>query len=108
MNVIKFGCAGGTGLIALGKICSNVFERTGVEIEIYGFDSGKGLPEPQDYKDIPYHWRGGFFKMDQQSLAPKLLNSQIVLGDVKDTVKECIKDYNPAIIGCVCHDLDYY
>lgn len=108
MSVIEFGCAGSTGLIALEKFYSNVSKPTGVEIEIYCFDSGKGLPEPQDYKDLPYHWRGGFFKMDQQSLAPKLLNSKIVLGDVKDTVKEFIKDYNSAIIGCVCHDLDYY
>ena len=108
MSVIEFGCAGGKGLLALEKICSDISTITGVEIEIYGFDSGNGLPEPEGYKDLPYHWRGGFFKMDQTSLTPKLLKSKIIIGNVKDTIKKFIKEYNPAVIGCVFHDLDYY
>ena len=46
--------------------------------------------------------------MDQISLTPKLLKSKIIIGNVKDTIKKFIKEYNPAVIGCVFHDLDYY
>jgi len=106
--VIEFGCAGGAGLIDLEKICSEISQLTNIEFEIYGFDSGKGLPEPQDYKDLPYQWRKGFFKMNQFALENRLTKAKIIYGDVKHTVLNFFKDYKPAVIGCVFHDLDYY
>lgn len=108
MSVIEFGCAGGAGLIALEVICEKVSGLTGVEIEIYGFDTGEGLPEPKDYRDLPYHWQKGFFKMEKDTLEPKLKKSKIIYGDVEDTIHTFIEKYNPAVIGCVFHDFDFY
>ena len=108
ISVIEFGCAGGAGLIDLENICSEITRLTNVNFEIYGFDSGKGLPKPQDYRDLPYHWREGFFKMNQNSLETRLTKAKIIYGDVKNTVKKFFEEYKPATIGCVFHDLDYY
>ena len=108
MSVIEFGCAGGEGLIALEVICEKVSVLTGVEIEIYGFDTGEGLPEPKDYRDLPYHWQKGFFKMEKDALEPKLKKSKIIYGDVEDTIHTFIEKYNPAVIGCAFHDFDFY
>lgn len=80
----------------------------GVDLEIYGFDSGEGLPEPLDYRDVPYAWKAGFFKMDKPALERRLKVSQLVIGNVRDTGRTFFDQYNPAPIGCVLHDLDFY
>jgi len=108
ISAIEFGCANGVGLIALEKITKKITRITGVKFEIYGFDSGEGLPAPKDYRDLPYHWKEGFFSMDQKALEAKLTKSQIIFGDVCATAKTFIDTYKPAIIGCIFHDLDYY
>ncbi|MGB3514140.1 MAG: hypothetical protein WBA93_34020 [Microcoleaceae cyanobacterium] len=64
ISVLEFGVAGGNGLINLEYHASEVSKIFSIDIEIYGFDTGEGLPEPLDYRDLPYHWKAGFFKMD--------------------------------------------
>lgn len=108
ISAIEFGVAKGNGLLALEKICSDVTQITGIKFQIYGFDTGKGLPEPKSYKDLPYAWRLGDFAMDRYKLQQKLSAAKLILGDVKETVNEFIKKYNPAPIGCMFHDLDFY
>ncbi|MEK7543882.1 MAG: hypothetical protein AAB557_03375 [Patescibacteria group bacterium] len=77
ISAIEFGVGGGNGLLALGKIAEQVTKLTHVEIDIFGFDLGKGLPKPKDYRDLPFIWKTGFFKMDTQSLQKKLNKSQL-------------------------------
>lgn len=108
MSVIEFGCAGGRGLVALENICKKVSEKTGVEIEIYGFDTGVGLPEPKGYRDLPYHWKEGFFAMEKDKLEAKLTKAKIIYGEVANTIQTFTEKYNPAVIGCVLHDFDFY
>jgi hypothetical protein len=108
VSVLEFGCAGGKGLLALEHIADIVKQETGVEVEIYGFDTGEGLPEPLDYRDLKYHWKAGFFAMDEQKLAPQLKSSKIVFGNVRDTVKTFFETHNPAPVACMIHDLDFY
>jgi hypothetical protein len=36
---------------------------TGVKIDVYGFDTGKGLPPPRTYRDHPELYRQGDFPM---------------------------------------------
>src|SRR5262249_20380511 len=50
---IEFGVAGGNGLVELERHSLYVTRESGVRVEIYGFDTGKGLPEPVDYRDMP-------------------------------------------------------
>jgi hypothetical protein len=109
ISVIEFGVAGGAGLLCMEHHAARVEDLIPeVKIEIYGFDTGAGLPSPADYRDLPYHWKGGFFAMDPARLREKLTRSTLVLGDVAETVKTFAATYNPAPLGAMSHDLDYY
>ena len=108
VSVVEFGVAGGRGLLNLERQAEWVEKILPVKIDIYGFDTGEGLPSPKDYRDLPYHWKPGFFRMDQDALRKKLKRAILVLGDVADTAKTFYSKYNPAPVGGVSHDLDYY
>lgn len=107
ISAIEFGVAGGNGLLALEDHASRVTRETGVEIDIYGFDSGSGLPAPDDFRDMPYAWEEGFYAMDVEKLERRLRCAKLVIGDVRDTVQH-FGDTNPAPIGFISFDLDYY
>src|SRR5690348_9762896 len=51
VTIVEFGVAEGTGLMNLCRISRKVSAITGIEFEIVGFDSGVGMPPPQDYRD---------------------------------------------------------
>ncbi len=108
ISVLEFGVAGGNGLINLEHHARQTSEALSMDIDIYGFDIGKGLPEPLDYRDLPYLWKSSFYKMDVQALKARLEKSQLVLGDVRDTAKTFFSEYEPAPIGAVMFDLDFY
>ena len=108
ISVIEFGVAGGNGLVALENIAQDIEEEVGVKISVYGFDSGEGMPEILDYRDLPYVWQKGFFKMDVERLKARLKKAELILGDVKDTIKTFSKKENLAPIGFISFDLDYY
>src|SRR5262245_29668740 len=42
ISAIEFGVAGGNGLVALERHAAYVTRQTGVEVAIYGFDTGEG------------------------------------------------------------------
>ena len=108
MSVIEFGCGGGKGLINAESHITEVMKIFPVEIELYGFDLGSGLPQPKDYRDMPYYFRHGLYKMDRTSLEKKLTRAKLVIGAVEDTCPTFFKDYDPAPVGCIFHDLDFY
>lgn len=108
VSAIEFGVAGGNGLIAIEKNVKEIEKELDIKFEIYGFDIGSGLPEPQDYRDLPYWFKGGFYEMDKRKLLEKLTISKLVIGNVKETCRNFLEEYKPAPIGCVFHDLDYY
>lgn len=108
ITVIEFGCAGGNGLVALEDIAEEVTKAIGVEIDIYGFDLGEGLPRPLDYRDLPYAWQAGQFKMDVPKLKARLRTAKLVLGNVSETVGPFRAREGVAPIGFISFDLDYY
>ncbi|MEE4212889.1 MAG: hypothetical protein V2I43_26885 [Parvularcula sp.] len=108
ISALEFGVAGGRGLLALEALCPEIEQAYGVEIEVWGFDTGEGLPDPVDYRDLPYIWKAGFYRMDQAALKAKLKRSQLVLGDVKDTVPTFFETYKPAPLGAAFFDLDFW
>ncbi|MDR1147081.1 MAG: hypothetical protein LBK66_00460 [Spirochaetaceae bacterium] len=67
VSVMEFGVAGGRGLTVLEKHAKIIGREMGIEIEVYGFDTGKGLPKSGDYRDLPYMWREGFYKMNVEN-----------------------------------------
>jgi hypothetical protein len=108
ISAFEFGVAGGTGLVLLEKHAEIITKLTGVKIEIYGFDIEKGMPEPADYRDVPFVWQKGFYKMDKKLLQGKLKKStKLILGDVKTTLPKFLKTQF-APIGFIAFDMDYY
>ena len=61
ISVIEFGVADGKGLIALENVAIEIEKKIGIDINVYGFDTGQGMPESLDYRDLPYVWKKGFF-----------------------------------------------
>jgi hypothetical protein len=44
VSVFEFGVAGGSGLVSLERVAELVEQKTGVGIDVYGFDTGEGFP----------------------------------------------------------------
>ena len=108
ISALEFGVGGGNGLVALERHAARVQRETGVEVAVFGFDSGTGMPQPQDYRDIPYMWQGGYYAMDQERLARSLTSASLVLGPVEETVPQFCAMRRPPPIGFIAFDLDYY
>lgn len=108
VSMLEFGVAGGAGLLALEHIAERVEEVTGTGIDVYGFDTGSGLPKPQDYRDAPNRWVGeGQFAMNREQLEKRLRRASLKLGLVDTTVPEFLRAA-PAPVAFVSVDLDYY
>lgn len=108
ISAIEFGVAGGNGLLHLESHAEEIEKIVGIKIETYGFDTSEGMPSAADYRDLPYVWEKGYFKMDFSELSKRLKRSKLVIGNVDDTISSFAQKYNPSPIGFVSIDLDYY
>jgi hypothetical protein len=108
ISVIEFGVAGGNGLLYLEQIAREVSGECGLEIEVFGFDTGEGMPEPIDFRDLPYIWQPGFFKMDVVELRKRLTSAELILGMIEETVVGFMGRRKPQPIGFISFDMDYY
>jgi hypothetical protein len=104
---LEFGVAGGNGLLALERAARAASELSGTRIEIFGFDTGVGMPPPRDPRDAPWLIEESHFAMDEAALRARLTNAQLVLGDIAETVPEWRRSGHPPI-GFVSFDVDYY
>lgn len=107
VSIVEFGVAGGRGLTALETIAADLENRYGIAIDVFGFDSGGGLPTGADNRDLPNLWSGGYYRMDREKLQRQLRKARLVLGDVKETVPEFLKS-RPAPLAFASFDLDLY
>jgi hypothetical protein len=105
--VLELGVAGGNGLIALEQAAAAAAQLSGVEVDVYGFDAGSGMPESADHRDAPWLIEPGWFAMDEEALRARLTRAQLVLGPVGETVAE-FAHAEHAPIGFIAFDLDYY
>jgi hypothetical protein len=111
VTIVEFGVAEGTGLMNLCRISHKVSTTTGIGFEIVGFDSGVGMPPPQDYRDHPDLYQEGDFRMIDRDRLKKALpsNARIIFGQLKDTVPPFTESLNPTCpLGFVVLDVDYY
>ena len=108
ISVLEFGVGAGHGLLAAEYHKLWIEKSLGIKINIYGFDLGAGLPPPSDHRDMPYFWQEGFYKMDIKALRERMRYSELIIGDVAETTKSFFTDHQPAPIGAVYFDLDYY
>lgn len=107
VSVIEFGVGTGNGLLELESHAATISRMLGIQIDVYGFDMGSGMPAPTDYRDLPYYWKAGYFRMDVPALERQLHNAKLVLGDVAVTVPQFLR-MEHAPIAFVSFDLDYY
>jgi hypothetical protein len=107
ISALEFGVAGGNGLLALERAAAAATELSGTEVEIYGFDTGTGMPPPADPRDAPWLIEPCYFEMDEAALRARLNGSRLILGDVAETVTDW-SGSGHAPIGFIAFDLDYY
>ena len=107
IRVIECGVAGGNGLVALESAASEISQNPGIEIAVFGFDSGMGMPEPVDYRDVPHLWGAGLYRMDEPALRARLKNAELIIGDVAQTIPAFLARRSPPV-GFIAFDLDYY
>jgi hypothetical protein len=107
ISAIEFGVAGGNGLLALENAAELVEQEMGIEIDVYGFDTGAGLPPPLDYRDLPNLYTATAYQMDVDKLKSRLKRARLILGLIEETVPTFLLS-NPAPIGFMSIDVDYY
>lgn len=107
VSVLEFGVAGGRGLLALEQVAQALEPTFGVQVDVYGFDTGMGLPKPSDNRDLPNIYSEGRHPMDVPKLKNRLTRAKLMLGLVKDTIGDFIAA-NPAPVAFISVDLDYY
>ena len=105
--VLEFGVAAGAGLVEMERLAAEVERVSRTRIKVFGFDTGVGLPEHADYRDLPYIWRKGHYQMDVDGLKRRLRRAELVLGDVAVTVPQFLSRLDVPI-GFISFDLDYY
>lgn len=119
VTVIEFGVASGAGMMNMCGIAKRVSKATGVNIAVVGFDTGKRLPVPVEYRNYPEAHPGDDFSMDMDSLRGALfrfcapehgkVRSMLRIGDFKETVPGFLVDLPPERpIGFIAVDVDSY
>ena len=108
ISAVEFGVAGGNGLKFMCDFANEVRRTTGVAVECIGFDNGKGMPEPQGPEDLPYWFKAEQYKMDVAALQASVPSARLILGEISDTVADFAKREQPAPIGAIMNDVDYY
>ena len=107
ISVIEFGVAGGTGLILAELYAAETTRLTGVQIQIYGFDMGSGLPRLNE-GDNYAAWIKGDYPMQYEKLSKQLHSAKLVIGDIQETTKAFFVEYAPAPVGAMLIDVDLY
>jgi hypothetical protein len=108
ISVIEAGVAGGRGLLALENIAADVSHHFGIRIAVFGFDSGSGMPDAVDFRDLPHVWKKGFYTMDAAGLKAKLRQATLIIGDVTGAIPRFLENGGFPPVGFVAFDLDYY
>ncbi len=108
ITVIEFGVAAGAGLLALEDLALRFGRHFGLRISVVGFDTGKGMPKPTDYRDLPHVWDQSFYKMDADKLQSRLRAANLILDDVENGIASFLTDTRKGPIGFISFDLDYY
>jgi len=112
ITVVEFGVYTGVGLLNMEKYATQIEMSTGVHIKVVGFDSGHGLPSfIGDYRDHPDQWSPGSYKMANfEELANRIdpMRTQLIIGNVSETVPKFLEGGNFATLGFIAFDLDLY
>jgi len=108
VSLIEFGVAGGNGLVALDLIAQRIERIFGIQAQVYGFDTGAGLPAPQDLRDCPNLFAGGDYPMDVAKLRSRLTRADLILGKIDETLPAFMAKSAFAPVAFISVDVDLY
>lgn len=108
ISALEFGVAGGNGIKFMCDFASEVERVTDVAVDCYGFDTGKGMPSPEGSRDLPYWFQEAQYVMDEDALRRAVPAAKLILGEVKETIVDFINRHQPAPIGAIFFDMDYW
>ena len=108
ISAIEFGVASGKGLESMSQHAKRIESALGIETEIYGFDTAKGLPQPVDERDLPHWFLPNLYAMNIDKLKYNIPNANLVIGNIEETAKGFLEKYGPPPIGAIMVDLDFY
>jgi hypothetical protein len=111
VTVVEMGVASGGGLLNMIEVADQIRTETGVSFNIFGFDTGIGLPSVQGHKDHPEIWNPGDFEIEaRESLEKKLKGyASIIWGDIDQTIDDFTTTLDPrAPLGFISIDVDIY
>jgi hypothetical protein len=108
--LVEFGVANGSGLLNMCAIAASVTKATGVEFEVYGFDTGAGMPPAIDYRDHPEIFQQGDFPMNFPKLKAALPPfAHLLIGELENTIPAFLQQLSPETpLAFVSLDVDYY
>jgi hypothetical protein len=108
--VAEFGVARGHGLLCLQRYAEEVENETGIRIRVYGFDTGRGLPQLcGDHRDHPDFYQVGDYPGDVEALQSKLASrTSLVIGELRDTIECFVKCQQTVPLGFAAIDVDFY
>lgn len=107
VTAVEFGVFNGDGLSEMEKIAWCLKQELGVKFDLFGFDTGEGLPPPTDVRDLGYVWRTGLFS-PRRDLSTVLKSAKMVLGDVAHTVPQFQQRTLRFPLAFMSVDVDYY
>jgi hypothetical protein len=111
VTVIEFGVASGAGLLNMVALAPAIEKETGIGLRIVGFDTGRGLPTTQGYKDHPEIWNSGDFATEDRNKLLDMLGgrAEIIWGDIADNIDSFTDAIDPsAPLGFISIDVDIY
>ena len=92
ISVIEFGCWNCEGLIDLENYIDDIKNLFDLEFQVFGFELGDGHPNYNfDKRDRLYEMQPGLYPFIKTNNLKKLKYSELILGDVKDTLKDFLK-----------------
>ena len=83
-TAIEFGVASGRGIRVLSLFKKEIEKIIDIKIDIVGFDTGKGMPKTNDYRDLPDKYVESDFPMIDKKI--ESYDCKLVLGDLKKTI----------------------
>jgi len=110
LTLAEFGVANGAGLLNMCAIATAVTKATGIQFDVVGFDTGKGMPPAIDFRDHPEMFQESDYPMDVPRLTRALPPfAKLMIGDVADTIPEFLSNLSPAApLAFASLDVDYY
>jgi|TARA_B100001964_G_scaffold12624_1_gene13323 hypothetical protein len=111
ISVIEFGCWNCEGLIDLENYITDIKNFFEIDFQVFGFDLGSGHPNyNSDTRDRLYEIPAGLYPFEKKENLKKLKFSELILGDVKETLINFLEDKKivEAPIGFISFDLGLY